>query len=233
MIQFDNVTKAYRKDTVPAIEDVSLKINSKEFVFLVGASGSGKSTFLNLVLKNENLTFGTIHVLGRNISKLSNRKIPFYRRKIGSVFQDFKLLENKTVFDNVAFAMQIIGISKHQIMLDVPKILKLVKLDGFEKRLPHQLSGGEQQRVAIARAIANKPPILLADEPTGNLDPTTSVEIMKTLFRIHKIGTTVVMATHDMHMVDRAKQRVIELDKGHIIRDEEDASYTKVLEPIK
>jgi cell division transport system ATP-binding protein len=233
VIQFDNVTKAYRKDTRSALENITLKINPKEFVFLVGASGSGKSTFLNLVLKNENLTSGVIHVLGRDISKLPNRKIPFYRRKIGSVFQDFKLLENKTVFENVAFAMQIIGIPRHQISLDVPKILQLVKLDGFESRFPHQLSGGEQQRVAIARAIANKPPILLADEPTGNLDPTTSIEIMKTLFRIHKIGTTVVMATHDMQMVDKAKQRVIELDKGKLIRDEEDASYTKVLKPVE
>jgi cell division transport system ATP-binding protein len=233
MIQFKDVVKAYRKDFTPALDKINLQVSPKEFVFLVGASGSGKSTLLNVILREERLTSGTVHVLGRNIAKLSNRRVPFYRRKIGSIFQDFKLLENNNVYENVAFAMQVIGKQKYVIRLQVPEVLKIVGLSGLEKRLPHQLSGGEQQRVAIARAIVNKPPILLADEPTGNLDPGISMEIMDVLDRINKTGTTILMATHDMHLVDKFKKRVIELDGGKITRDEESGSYTKVFEAVK
>jgi cell division transport system ATP-binding protein len=234
MILFENVTKAYHKSaSVPvALNNVSFKILPNEFVFLVGASGSGKSTLLNIVLADEKITKGTVHVLGRNVSKLSNRKIPFYRRKIGSVFQDFKLLDNKNVFDNVAFAMQILGAHKRTIKSVVPDVLKIVGLQNMEKRMPYELSGGEQQRVAIARAVVNKPPILLADEPTGNLDPNTSDEIMDALDRVNEYGATVLMATHDTNLVDKKKRRVIELDKGKIIRDEQKGSYTKTMPVI-
>ena len=225
MIRFENVTKAYPSQSRPALEDVSLEIEKGEFVFLVGASGSGKSTFLRLVLKEERPTAGRIQVAGKELSRLSNWKVPQLRRRIGTVFQDFRLLPNKTAFENVAFALQVIGKSKSQIRRDVPAVLELVGLKGKEDRLPDQLSGGEQQRVGIARAFVNRPLILLADEPTGNLDPQTSVGIMKLLDRINRTGTTVVMATHDQSIVDQMRKRVVELDSGILVRDQSRGVY--------
>jgi cell division transport system ATP-binding protein len=225
VIRFENVTKAYPSQSRPALEDVSLEIEKGEFVFLVGASGSGKSTFLRLVLKEERPTAGRIQVAGKELSRLSNWKVPQLRRRIGTVFQDFRLLPNKTAFENVAFALQVIGKSKSQIRRDVPAVLELVGLKGKEDRLPHQLSGGEQQRVGIARAFVNRPLILLADEPTGNLDPQTSVGIMKLLDRINRTGTTVVMATHDQSIVDQMRKRVVELDSGILVRDQSRGVY--------
>jgi cell division transport system ATP-binding protein len=225
VIRFENVTKAYPSQSRPALEDVSLEIEKGEFVFLVGASGSGKSTFLRLVLKEERPTAGRIQVAGKELSRLSNWKVPQLRRRIGTVFQDFRLLPNKTAFENVAFALQVIGKSKSQIRRDVPAVLELVGLKGKEDRLPDQLSGGEQQRVGIARAFVNRPLILLADEPTGNLDPQTSVGIMKLLDRINRTGTTVVMATHDQSIVDQMRKRVVELDSGILVRDQSRGVY--------
>ena len=201
MIRFDHVSKVYKRGARPALDDVDIKVNRDEFVFLVGASGSGKSTFLRLVLREERPTKGRIHVLGRDLSQISSWKVPQLRREIGFVFQDFRLLENKNVLENVALASQVIGKPRHYILSAVPEALDLVGLAGKEKRLPHELSGGEQQRVAIARAMVNRPKLLLADEPTGNLDPSTSVGIMRLLDRINRQGTTVVMATHDDEIV--------------------------------
>ncbi len=225
MIRFDNVTKQYRGSTRPALDNVSFEILRGEFVFLVGASGSGKSSCLRLIIKEEKPTRGTIHVLGQNLGIISSRKIPFFRRSLGVVFQDFRLLPNKTVHENVAFSLQVIGKSKGFIQSAVPDVLKMVGLAGKASRYPHELSGGEQQRVAIARAIVNKPALLLADEPTGNLDPATSAGIMSLLESINAGGTTIVMATHAADFVDRMKKRVIELSAGHIVRDERDAGY--------
>jgi peptide chain release factor 2 len=225
VIRFEHVTKIYDRTSRPALEDVTLEIERGEFVFLVGASGSGKSTCLRLVLKEEEVTRGTVRVAGRDVASLSSWKVPHLRRQIGVVFQDFRLLPNKTVFENVAFALQVIGKSRHQIAQTVPETLELVGLAGKEKRLPHELSGGEQQRVAIARAFVNRPAILLADEPTGNLDPTTSIGIMRLLDRINRRGTTVVMATHDDEIVDQMRKRVVELDDGQIVRDQSRGVY--------
>ncbi|MET4781752.1 cell division ATP-binding protein FtsE [Glaciihabitans sp. UYNi722] len=225
MIRFDQVTKLYKGNARPALNAVTLEILRGEFVFLVGASGSGKSSFLRLVLKEENPSRGQIHVLGQNIGSLSSRKVPFFRRNLGVVFQDFRLLPQKNVFDNVAFTLQVIGKSKGFIQEAVPDVLKMVGLAGKTNRLPHELSGGEQQRVAIARAIVNKPAILLADEPTGNLDPSTSAGIMTLLERISQSGTTVIMATHDAGIVDQMQRRVIELVSGQIVRDERQGGY--------
>ena len=225
MIRFENVTKAYPNQSRPALEDVSLEVEKGEFVFLVGPSGSGKSTFLRLVLKEERPTAGRIQVAGKELSRLSNWKVPQLRRSIGTVFQDFRLLPNKTAFENVAFALQVIGKARNQIRRDVPAVLELVGLKGKEDRLPDQLSGGEQQRVAIARAFVNRPLILLADEPTGNLDPQTSVGIMKLLDRINRTSTTVVMATHDQSIVDQMRKRVVELDSGTLVRDQSRGVY--------
>jgi cell division transport system ATP-binding protein len=225
MIRFDNVTKQYRGSTRPALNNVSFEILRGEFVFLVGASGSGKSSCLRLIIKEEKPTRGVIHVLGQNLGIISSRKIPFFRRSLGVVFQDFRLLPNKTVYENVAFSLQVIGKSKGYIQSAVPDVLKMVGLAGKSSRYPHELSGGEQQRVAIARAIVNKPALLLADEPTGNLDPATSAGIMSLLEAINAGGTTVVMATHAAEFVDRMKKRVIELSAGQIVRDERDAGY--------
>ncbi|MEX2457417.1 MAG: cell division ATP-binding protein FtsE [Actinomycetota bacterium] len=224
MIRCDHVTKLY-KDSVLALEDVSVEIGKGEFVFLVGPSGSGKSTFLRLVLKEEEPTKGAIFVAGKNIRTLSTWKVPYLRRNIGTVFQDFKLLPDKTVFDNVAFALEVIGKPKHTIDTRVPEILDLVGLGDKLKNFPDELSGGEQQRVSIARAFVNRPLILLADEPTGNLDPATSVDIMKLLDRINRTGTTVVMATHDNAIVDAMRRRVIELEGGRVIRDQSRGVY--------
>ncbi len=225
MIRFEDVTKVYARGARPALDRVDLEVERGEFVFLVGASGSGKSTFLRLVLREERPTAGRIFVAGRDLSTLSTWKVPHLRRQIGTVFQDFRLLPTKTVFENVAFALQVIGKPRHHILTTVPDTLELVGLGGKEKRLPHELSGGEQQRVAIARAFVNRPAILLADEPTGNLDPTTSVGIMRLLDRINRTGTTVVMATHDDEIVDQMRKRVIELDSGQLVRDQSRGVY--------
>ncbi len=225
MIRFDSVSKVYDATSRPALEDVSLDVDRGEFVFLVGASGSGKSTLLRLVMREEKATRGTVHVAGREVARLSSWKVPHLRRQIGAVFQDFRLLPNKTVYENVAFALQVIGKSRHSIAQTVPETLDMVGLSGKEKRRPHELSGGEQQRVAIARAFVNRPSIVLADEPTGNLDPTTSIGIMKLLDRINRTGTTIVMATHDDEMVDQMRKRVVQLEDGRIIRDESSGVY--------
>jgi cell division transport system ATP-binding protein len=225
VIRFDNVTKLYASQTRPALNDISLEVEKGEFVFLVGASGSGKSTFLRLILKEERPTQGHIHVAGKDLSRLSNWKVPALRRQIGTVFQDFRLLPNKTVTENVAFALEVIGKSRGQIRKVVPEVLELVGLDGKGDRMPDELSGGEQQRVAVARAFVNKPMILIADEPTGNLDPTTSVGIMKLLDRINRTGTTVLMATHDQAIVDQMRKRVVELEDGKLIRDQSRGVY--------
>ena len=233
MIRFDQVTKTYSGTTRPALNNVSLEVLKGEFVFLVGASGSGKSSFLRLVLKEERPTKGRIHVLGHDLTTLSNRKVPYFRRSLGVVFQDFRLLPTKTVFDNVAFTLQVIGKSKGFIQEAVPDVLKMVGLAGKSGRLPHELSGGEQQRVAIARAIVNKPAILLADEPTGNLDPATSAGIMTLLSTINANGTTVLMATHDSGIVDTMKRRVIELVSGQVVRDERQGGYQTQAVPVQ
>ena len=220
MIRLEHVSKSYPTSTRPALDDVTVDIDKGEFVFLVGSSGSGKSTFLRLLLREEVASAGTVHVAGKDLSKLSNWKVPALRRSIGCVFQDFRLLPNKTVFQNVAFALEVIGKSAHTVDAVVPEVLELVGLEGKAKRMPDELSGGEQQRVAVARAFVNRPMILLADEPTGNLDPTTSIGIMKLLDRIHRTGTTVVMATHDAAIVDSMRRRVVELDDGKVVRDQ-------------
>lgn len=225
MIRFENVTKRYRGTKRPALSGVDFEVQRGEFVFLVGSSGSGKSSCLRLILREDSPTTGRVAVLGRDLRTLANRKVPYFRRNIGSVFQDFRLLPSKTVFQNVAFSLQVIGSSRGFIQQAVPEALELVGLAGKEKRLPHELSGGEQQRVAIARAIVNRPQILLADEPTGNLDPATSVDIMQLLARINAGGTTIVMATHEAGFVDQMQRRVIELQHGEMVRDEIGGGY--------
>ena len=225
MILFENVTKKYRGTQKPALEAIDLKVDRGEFVFIVGASGSGKSSCLRLILREDQPTSGQIHVAGQDLSKISSRKVPYFRRGVGTVFQDFRLLANKTVFDNVAFTLQVIGKSRGFIQEAVPDTLEMVGLAGKSKRYPHELSGGEQQRVAIARAIVNKPAILLADEPTGNLDPATSLGIMQLLKAINASGTTVVMATHEATFVDIMQQRVVELSQGVVVRDEVGGGY--------
>ena len=225
VITFDNVTKTYTGQSQAAIADVNVDIDKGEFVFLVGQSGSGKSTFIRLILREYRPTRGTLYVAGKNLNQLRPWKVPALRRQIGTVFQDFRLLPRKTVYENVAFAMQVIGKSTKEIRNVVPETLELVGLDGKEKRMPDELSGGEQQRVALARAFVNRPKILIADEPTGNLDPDTAVGIMKVLDRINRTGTTVVMATHDSTIVDQMRRRVIELDLGHVVRDENEGVY--------
>jgi cell division transport system ATP-binding protein len=224
MIKVEQVTKVY-KDSVTALDDVNVEINKGEFVFLVGPSGSGKSTFIRLLLKEEEPTRGSIFVAGKNIKNLSAWKVPYLRRNIGCVFQDFKLLSERTVFQNVAFALEVIGKQKSVIDQRVPEILDMVGLGDKLNNYPDELSGGEQQRVSMARAFVNRPLILLADEPTGNLDPSTSVEIMKLLDRINRIGTTVLMATHDNAIVDAMRRRVIELEAGSVIRDQARGVY--------
>lgn len=225
VILFDNVTKTYSRKARPALGGVSMEILKGEFVFLVGASGSGKSTMIRLMMREEQPNSGDIHVLGQRLAAISNSKVPFFRRNLGVVFQDFRLLRNKTVYENVAFTLQVIGKSRGFISEAVPDVLKIVGLAGKSSRFPHELSGGEQQRVAIARAVVNKPPILLADEPTGNLDPATSAGIMALLARINEGGTTVVMATHEASIVDAMQRRVIEVDSGKIVRDQKTGAY--------
>jgi cell division transport system ATP-binding protein len=225
MIRFENVTKVYPRSSRPALHDINLEVNRGEFVFVVGQSGSGKSTLLRLALREEQATRGTVLVAGHELGRLPHRKVPRLRREVGTVFQDFRLLPNKTVYQNVAFALQVLGRSGHAIRQVVPETLEMVGLAGKEKRFPHELSGGEQQRVAIARAFVNKPAILLADEPTGNLDPTNSLEIVRLLDRINRTGTTIVMATHDDDIVDQLRKRVVELAGGEVIRDENKGVY--------
>ena len=224
MIKLEGVTKNY-KGGVTALRDASADIQKGEFVFLVGPSGSGKSTFIRLLNKEEDPDTGRIWVAGKDIGQLSQWKVPYLRRNIGCIFQDFKLLPTKNVYENVAFALEVIGRPRHVISSQVPAILELVGLAKKRDNLPHELSGGEQQRVSIARAFVNRPLILLADEPTGNLDPTTSVGIMRLLDRINRTGTTVVMATHDRSIVDTMRRRVIELDRGTIVRDQTRGVY--------
>ena len=224
MLRFENVSKVYQGN-ITALRDVDIDVQKGEFCFLVGPSGSGKSTFLRLLLREEVATNGRIVVAGRDISRLSHWKVPQLRRNIGTIFQDFKLLPSRTVYENVAFAMEVIGRPRHVIRTQVPQVLDLVGLAKKASRFPNELSGGEQQRVSIARAFVNRPLILLADEPTGNLDPATTVGIMRILDRINRTGTTVVMATHDQRIVDAMRRRVIELDRGSMVRDEARGVY--------
>jgi cell division transport system ATP-binding protein len=225
VIRLDNVSKVYPAGARPALDDVTFDIDKGEFVFLIGQSGSGKSTVLRLVMREERPTRGMVTVDSRNVGRLATRKVPDLRRKIGCVFQDFRLLPKKNVYENVAFALEVINKSPKAIRHTVPEVLDLVGLDGKAQRMPNELSGGEQQRVAIARAFVNRPLVLLADEPTGNLDPDTSQGIMSLLERINRTGTTVVMATHDNNIVDAMRRRVIELDLGRIIRDQARGVY--------
>jgi cell division transport system ATP-binding protein len=225
VIHLENVTKLYPASSRPALEDVTIDIEKGEFVFVIGASGSGKSTLLRLVLKEEAPTTGEIHVTGKHLNKMTKWQVPKLRRTMGCVFQDFRLLNKKNVADNVAFALEVINKPKHTIKRVVPEVLQLVGLEGKANRLPHELSGGEQQRVAIARAFVNRPLVLLADEPTGNLDPETSQDIMLLLERINRTGTTVVMATHDSNIVDSMRRRVIELTVGRVTRDQARGVY--------
>ena len=225
MISLDNVSKQYKGASRAALDEVSLEVDKGEFVFLVGASGSGKSSLMRMILREDIPSSGSIHVLGENLIGIPNRRIPRFRRNLGVVFQDFRLLPNKTAAQNVAFSLEVIGKSKGFIAEAVPDVLKLVGLEDKANSLPSELSGGEQQRVALARAIVNKPAILLADEPTGNLDPNTSEGIMALLERINLGGTTILMATHDKGIVDRSKKRVVELALGKIVRDELGSGY--------
>ena len=224
IIAMDHNSKQYSTG-VEALSDVSIRIHKGEFVFVVGKSGSGKSTFIKLLLKELNPTEGRIFVGGRQVTNLKRKQVSLYRRKIGVVFQDFRLLKNKTVFENVAFAQEIIGMTKRDIARNVPIMLEMVGLKGKEKMYPHELSGGEQQRVAIARALINQPTILLADEPTGNLDPKTAWDIMMLLEEVNKMGTTVVVVTHNNDVVDVMQKRVINLEDGVLVRDEKKGGY--------
>ncbi|GAA5158355.1 cell division ATP-binding protein FtsE [Pseudonocardia eucalypti] len=225
MIRLENVSKSYKTSTRPALEDVSVEVTKGEFVFLIGPSGSGKSTFLRLLLREDTPTKGDVFVSDWNVAKLPRRKVPRLRQRVGCVFQDFRLLQNKSVAENVAFALEVIGKPARTIQNVVPEVLELVGLDGKANRMPNELSGGEQQRVAVARAFVNRPLVLLADEPTGNLDPDTSQDIMLLLERINRTGTTVLMATHDHSIVDSMRRRVVELELGRVVRDETRGVY--------
>jgi len=225
MISLQRVTKTYRNG-VTALEDVSVEIDKGEFVFVVGPSGSGKSTMIRLLLKQEEASRGDVFVAGKNLSRITSFKVPHLRRNIGTVFQDYKLLQDKTVFENVSFALEVIGKTKHVIDQRVPEILEYVGLGDKLNAYPDELSGGEQQRVSIARACVNRPLVLLADEPTGNLDPNTSVDIMRLLDKVNRIGTTILMATHDQAIVDAMRKRVIELEKGRVVRDQSRGVYS-------
>jgi len=233
VIQLEHVTKTYPKASRPSLDDVSVGIEKGEFVFFIGPSGSGKSTIIKLLLHEVTPNRGKVHVNSRDVTAMRSWKIPSFRRQIGCVFQDFRLLPNRTAYENVAFALEVIGKTKAVARRVVPEVLELVGLGGKEHRYPHELSGGEQQRVAIARAVVNKPAILLADEPTGNLDPATSAGIMTLLERINLGGTTVIMATHDAGIVDQMKRRVIELISGQIVRDERQGGYQTQAIPVQ
>ena len=225
MISVSHVTKSYAASARPALSDVSVEIGTGEFAFLIGASGSGKSTFLRLLLREDRPDSGALVVAGHDLVTMKSKHIPVLRRSLGVVFQDFRLLQGKTVAENVAFALQVIGKSPREIARVVPETLDMVGLGSKATRRPHELSGGEQQRVAIARAFVNRPKLLLADEPTGNLDPETSEDIMLLLDRINRTGTTVLMATHDRHIVDRSRRRVVELVDGKVVRDDARGTY--------
>ena len=225
IVEFAHVSKYYAGGTT-ALDDVSFSVMPGEFLFLVGASGSGKSTTMRLLIKESEPTGGAVHVAGRELAGIPRKKVPFYRRNLGVVFQDFKLLPNRTVYDNVAYALQVTGGTRREIREKVPDILRLTGLATKLHNYPDQLSGGEQQRVSVARAFVNHPPLLLADEPTGNLDPETSIGIMQLLYRINRTGTTVLVATHDVAMVDKMRRRVIELSQGRVVRDERAGAYT-------
>jgi cell division transport system ATP-binding protein len=234
MIKLEDISKTYKRAHGLALEGVSLEVQRGEFVFLVGTSGSGKSSLLRLMLREERPDSGEVFVLGENLQRMPRSRVSKYRRRLGVVFQDFRLLPGKTVYQNVAFALEVIGKSKGFIQAAVPDVLKLVGLDQKSDRYPSELSGGEQQRVAVARALVNRPELLLADEPTGNLDPETSTEIMGLLERINLSGTTVIMATHDRNIVDRMGKRVVEISAGKIVRDQTQAGYKAVnTEPIQ
>jgi cell division transport system ATP-binding protein len=230
MIRLENVTKVYEGNIVAA-KDVTMEIAKGEFVFLVGPSGSGKSTLIRLMMREEKPTNGDLWVAGKHASAMPGWKVPHLRRSIGTVFQDFKLLPNKTVYENVAFALEVTGRPRHVVRAQVPQVLKLVGLSSKADRYPRQLSGGEQQRVSVARAFVSRPLILLADEPTGNLDPATSVGIMRILDRINRTGTTVVMATHDHAIVDAMRRRVVQLERGRVVRDQSRGVYERRTEP--
>ena len=225
VIHLSHVSKFYKASTRPALDDVSIDVEKGEFAFVIGPSGSGKSTFLRLLIREDIPTSGTVEVDGQDLVHLRRSKVAAHRRRLGCVFQDFRLLTNKTVEQNVGFALEVIGRSRASIKQVVPEVLEMVGLEGKANRLPHELSGGEQQRVAIARAFANRPLLLLADEPTGNLDPDTSADIMLLLERINRTGTTVLMATHDSGVVDQMRKRVIELDHGRVVRDDAQGVY--------
>jgi cell division transport system ATP-binding protein len=226
IIDFRGVSKRYSSGDI-GLDGVSFAVQPGEFVFLVGASGSGKSTTMRLLIKESEPTGGEITVAGRDLSSISRRRVPYYRRNLGVVFQDYKLLPNRTVYENVAYALQVTGGTRREIREKVPDILRLTGLSLKLHSYPDQLSGGEQQRVSVARAFVNHPPLLLADEPTGNLDPETSIGIMQLLYRINRTGTTVVVATHDVAMVDRMRRRVIELSDGRVVRDERTGGYAR------
>jgi cell division transport system ATP-binding protein len=225
VIRLEHVSKVYKTSTRPALENVTVEVDKGEFVFLIGASGSGKSTFLRLLLREEVPTRGRVYVANFDVARMARRRVPRLRQSIGCVFQDFRLLSNKTVAENVAFALEVIGKPRNTIRKVVPEVLELVGLEGKSARMPHELSGGEQQRVAIARAFVNRPLMLLADEPTGNLDPDTSQDIMLLFDRINRTGTTVVMATHDHSIVDSMRRRVVELSLGQVVRDDSRGVY--------
>lgn len=225
MIEFKNVTKVYEDTGVKALENVSFSIDKGEFVFLVGPSGAGKSTLTKLIIKEEEADEGSITVSDFQLETLPKKKIPYLRRSVGMVFQDFRLLPNKTVYENVAFAMQVIGASRREIRRNVPNVLSLVGLAHKARMKPGQLSGGEQQRVSLARALVNKPPVIIADEPTGNLDPDTANEIMQLLSDINKRGTTMIVATHAKNFVDDMQKRVLAIENGVLVRDEEEGTY--------
>ena len=225
VIEFRNVSKLYAGDV--GLEHATFSIRSGEFVFLVGSTGSGKSTVMRLLIKELEPTDGTIRVAGHDLERIKRKRVPYFRRNVGVVFQDFKLLQNRTVYDNVAYALKVTGGTRKEIRAKVPDILRLTGLSTKLHNLPTQLSGGEQQRVSIARAFVNHPPLLLADEPTGNLDPDTSIDIMRLLYRINRTGTTVLVATHDQQMVDKMRRRVLELSRGRIVRDEAAGRYTR------
>lgn len=231
MIRFDRVVKTYRRAARPALDGIDLRVDPGEFVFLVGPSGSGKSTIVRLALREEKVTSGAVHVAGWDLAKVRGRHVPRLRREVGTVFQDFRLLPDKTVGQNVAYVLHVLGSKPSVVRAAVPEALATVGLAGFERRLPHELSGGEQQRVAIARALVRRPRILMADEPTGNLDPKTSLELVRLLEDISKAGTTVVMATHDDGIVDVLRRRVVQLEEGRIVRDEARGRYLQVGAP--
>ena len=230
MIHLTNVTKIYKQNNVVALENVSLDIERGEFVFLVGTSGSGKSTLMKLLMREELATSGEIFVDGKNVVKLQQKEVPYLRRSLGVIFQDFRLLEDRTVYENIAFAMQVIEAPKQLMQKSVGAVLDIVGLSDKQKHFPSQLSGGERQRVAIARAIVNDPKIVIADEPTGNLDPETGWDIMDIFQRINAAGTTIIMATHDREIVNHMYRRVIELDHGHIVRDELRGGYESFID---